>query len=184
MAVLDDLVEPRRQIKLDLYVLAACGGVLVGAAPDSAASAFVFAAVVAAGVRVELVRALPLVALGTAAVAVSIFVYNGAGLGLLAYALGFAAALLAASNSRQSVMRAEQAELLLAQTQRSHEEQLRVARLEETARIAREIHDVLAHALAGLAIQLEATSSSLEQGAARGTVLARVQRAHQLARGA
>ena len=79
-------------------------------------------------------------------------------------------------------VRAEQAELLLAQTQRSHEEQLRAARLEESTRIAREIHDVLAHTLAGLTIQLEATSSLIEQGADRDTVLARVQRAHALAR--
>ena len=77
--------------------------------------------------------------------------------------------------------RAEQAELLLAQTQRSHEEQLRAARLEESTRIAREIHDVLAHALAGLTIQLEATSALIEQGADRTDVLARVQRAHELA---
>jgi signal transduction histidine kinase len=80
------------------------------------------------------------------------------------------------------VVRAEQAELLLAQTQRSHEEQLRAARLEETTRAAREIHDVLAHALAGLTIQLEATSSLIEQGADRDAVLARVRRAHELAR--
>jgi signal transduction histidine kinase len=80
------------------------------------------------------------------------------------------------------VQRAEQAELLLAQTQRSQEEQLRTARLEESTRIAREIHDVLAHALAGLTIQLEATSALIDQGADRGEVLARVRRAHELAR--
>ena len=89
---------------------------------------------------------------------------------------------LAASTSRQSQMRAEQAELLLAQTQRSHEEQLRAARLEESTRIAREIHDVLAHALAGLTIQLEATSVLIEQGADRDSILSRVHRAHDLAR--
>ena len=109
-------------------------------------------------------------------------IYHHLGVGLLAYALGFAACALAASNSRQSVQRAEQAELLLAQTQRSHEEQLRAARLEESARIAREIHDVLAHALAGLTIQLEATSALIEQGADRAEVLARVERAHELAK--
>ena len=49
------------------------------------------------------------------------------------------------------------------------------ARLEESTRIAREIHDVLAHALAGLTIQLEATSALIEQGADRDEVLARVQ---------
>jgi signal transduction histidine kinase len=156
--------------------------VVVGASPDSAASAFVFVAVIAAGTRVELAQALPVVALGALGLGVSVLIYKGSALGLLAYTLGFAAALLAASNSRQSVVRADQAELLLAQTQRSHEEQLRAARLEESTRIAREIHDVLAHTLASLTIQLEATGSLLGQGADRDTVLARVRRAHQLAR--
>jgi signal transduction histidine kinase len=171
-----------RGVTLELYVLVIAGGLLIGAAPDSAASAFVFVGVATGSFHVPLPRAVPLAALGTLAVAVSILVYNGSGLGLLAYALGFAAVALAASNSRQSVQRADQAELLLAQAQRSHEEQLRVARLEESTRIAREIHDVLAHSLAGLTIQLEATGALLEQGADRDAVLARVRRAHELAR--
>jgi signal transduction histidine kinase len=138
--------------------------------------------VVDAGLRVELPRAAPVVLVGALAVAVSDLIYNGSALGLLAYVLGFAVSLLAASNARQRVVRAEQAELLLAQTQRSHEEQLRAARLEESTRIARDIHDVLAHTLAGLTIQLEATGALLEQGADRDAVLARVHRAHELAR--
>jgi signal transduction histidine kinase len=171
-----------RGITPDVYAQAVAGGLLVGACPGSAASAFVFVAVVIAGLRVELARAVPVAVAGTLAVAVSVLVYDGGALGLLAYALGFAVALLGASNGRQSRVRAEQAELLLAQTQRSHEEQLRSARLEESTRIAREIHDVLAHALAGLTIQLEATSALLAQGADRDTVLARIERAHELAR--
>jgi signal transduction histidine kinase len=171
-----------RGVTPDLYVMAIGGGVLIAASPNSAASAFVFVALVAAAVRVEIPRALPLLALSLLALAVSVLVYDNGALGLLAYSLGFAAALLAASNARQSVARAEQAELLLAQTQRSQEEQLRAARLEESTRIAREIHDVLAHALAGLTIQLEATQSLLEQGADRDAILARVRRAHALAR--
>jgi signal transduction histidine kinase len=171
-----------RGITPEIYVMAAAGGLLTGASPGSAASAFVFVAVVVAGVRVQLTRAFPVVVVGTMAVAISMVLYKGSALGLLAYALGFAAGALAASNSRQSLARAEQAELLLAQTQRSHEEQLRAARLEESTRIAREIHDVLAHTLAGLTIQLEATSALVQQGADRDTVLARIQRAHDLAR--
>ena len=170
------------RITLDLYVLAVAGGALLGAAPNSAASAFVFVAVVAAGLRVELEHTLVFVAVGALALGVATLIYNNSALGLLAYTLGFAAAALAASNSRQSSQRAEQAELLVAQTQRSQEEHIRAARLEESARIAREIHDVLAHALAGLTIQLEATSALLEQGADREAILARVQRAHALAR--
>jgi signal transduction histidine kinase len=170
------------RVTIELYVMAAAGGLLVEAAPHSAASAFVFVAVVAAGLREELPRAAPVALVGILAVAISDLLYNGSALGLLAYALGFAAALLAAANARGRTERVEQAELLLAQTQRSHEEQLRAARLEESTRIAREIHDVLAHTLAGLTIQLEATSALLEQGADREVALARVRRAHELAR--
>jgi signal transduction histidine kinase len=166
----------------ELWVMAGAGGLLTSASPNSAAAAFVFVAVVTAGFRTELRRAWPVAALGAVTLAVGDAIYNSFGVGLLAYSLGFAAACLAASNSRQSVQRTGQAELLLAQTQRSHEEQLRAARLEESTRIAREIHDVLAHALAGLTIQLEATSALIEQGADRADVQARVQRAHQLAK--
>jgi hypothetical protein len=156
-----------RGLTPDLYVLAAAGGVLIGTSPRSASAAFVFVAAVAAAVRVPLERALIVTAIGALATAVSTIVYDRGALALLAYVLGFVAAALAASNARQSIDRAEQAELLLAQTQRSYEEQLRTARLEGSARIAREIHDVLAHTLAGLTIQLEATSALLQNGADR-----------------
>jgi signal transduction histidine kinase len=166
----------------ELYVMAVAGGFLVEAAPQSAASVFVFVAVTVSGLRMELARATPVLLAGAMAIAVSGLLYNGDALGLLAYTLGLTASLLAASNARQRSLRVEQAELLLAQTQRSHEEQLRAARLEESTRIARDIHDVLAHTLAGLTIQLEATGALLEQGADRDDVLARVHRAHELAR--
>ena len=166
----------------ELYVLAIAGGVLTAAAPQGAGSAFAFVAIVTAGVRVDIARAVPLVLLATLALACSVLIYDRPAIGLLAYALGFAAALLAASNARQSRARADQAELLLAQAQRTQEEQVRTARLEESSRIAREIHDVLAHALAGLTIQLEATRALIEQGADRDAVLERVGRAHALAR--
>ena len=156
---------PESGVTPEVWVLAAAGGVLCGASPNSAASAFVFIAVVAAAVRTELSRAFIVVGVGILALAVSVLLYHGSALGLLAYSLGFAAATLAGANARQAAAKTEQAELLLAQTQRSHEEQLRAARLEESTRIAREIHDVLAHALAGLTIQLEATSALVEQGA-------------------
>jgi signal transduction histidine kinase len=172
----------RNGATLDNYVMAIAGGVLCGAASSSAASAFVFVAVVAAGIREPLDRALLVTGGGILALAVAVLVYDGSALGLLAYSLGFAAATLGASNARQSVMRADQAELLLARNQRSHEEQLRTARLEESTRIAREIHDVLAHSLAGLSIQLEATSTLIENGADSDQVLDRVRSAQELAR--
>ena len=166
----------------DPYVFAICGGVIQMATQNSAAVAFTFVAAMASAARAGLLQGLMVAALGAAAVGVGAIIYDYSGVAVLAYALGFAAVTLGGVNIRQSRMRLEQAELLLAQTQRSQEEQLRSARLEESARIARDIHDVLAHTLAGLVIQLEATDALLAQGTEPETVRERVQRAHGLAR--
>jgi len=171
-----------RHTPADLFVLAGAGGLLVAASPKGAGSAFAFVAVATAGYRLDLGRALAVATLAVFATALGILLYDQAATEVLAYGLGLVAVLLAGTNVRQTVNRADEAELLLAQVQRSREEQLRSARLEESARIAREIHDVLAHALAGLTIQLEATSTLLEAGAERTVVLERVRRAHALAR--
>ena len=179
------LLEPFRDERVAMLVLVAiagAGGLLTGADSKTAASAFVFAAVIVAGLRVGVARALPVLLAGTLGLALGVLIYDRSSLALLAYILGFAAALLAASNRRDSLVRAEQAELLLAQTQRSREEQLRAARLEESARIAREIHDVLAHSLVALVIQLEATGALVEHGADRASILGRIERARALAR--
>jgi signal transduction histidine kinase len=172
----------QRSVSGDLFVLAGAGGLLVAAAPSAAGSAFAFVAIATAGFRLDFPRAVAVTALGVFTVALGVLIYDQAAIEVLAYGLGFVAVLLAGANGRQTVGRADQAELLLAQVQRSREEQLRAARLEESARIAREIHDVLAHSLAGLAIQLEATSSLVEGGAERSVVLERLRRAHALAR--
>jgi signal transduction histidine kinase len=172
----------RRNGSADLFVLSAVGGLLVAGAPSGAGSVFAFVAVATAGFRLEFRRAVAVTGLAVFTLALGVLVYDRAAIAVLAYGLGFIALLLAGANVRQTVTRAEEAELLLAQAQRSREEQLRAARLEESARIAREIHDVLAHTLAGLTIQLEATGSLLEGGAERSVVLERLHRAHALAR--
>jgi signal transduction histidine kinase len=166
----------------DMYVMAICGGIIQMASQSSAASTFTFVAAMATAARVGLLQGLVVAALGAAAVGAGAIAYDHSALSVLAYSLGFAAVTLGGANIRQSRMRLEQAELLLAQTQRSHEEQLRAARLEESARIARDIHDVLAHTLAGLVIQLEATDALLAQGVDALSIRERVQRAHALAR--
>ncbi|MFC5007924.1 sensor histidine kinase [Dactylosporangium cerinum] len=75
--------------------------------------------------------------------------------------------------------------LLLGVVRRQREEQARqaktVAALDERARVAREIHDVLAHSLSALSVQLETAAALLEKHrAADAAVL--VERAGQLAR--
>ncbi|MGA8112235.1 MAG: sensor histidine kinase [Actinocatenispora sp.] len=57
--------------------------------------------------------------------------------------------------------RVRQTRELLAQTERARVAEARSAALAERTRIAREMHDVLAHSLAGLAVQLEAADALL-----------------------
>ena len=166
----------------DLYVMAICGGVIQSASPSSAASVLTFVVAMGAAARCGLLSGLLMAALGAATIGLGAILYDRDALTVLAYSLGFAATTLGGANIRESRFRLEQTELLLAQTQRSHEEQLRAARLEESSRIARDIHDVLAHTLAGLVIQLEATDTLLAQGTDPEAIRERVQRAQGLAR--
>jgi signal transduction histidine kinase len=171
-----------RGLTWDLLLMAVCGGLMIGASSSGPANVFVFVAAFSAGARVPVPRAFIVAGVAIVAVGVSWVVYDVGGPGYLAYALGLVATTFGGGQRYDALIRREQAELLLAQTQRSHEEQLRNAKLEESSRIAREIHDVLAHSLAGLTIQLEATAALIENGADADTVLPRVRRAYELAR--
>jgi signal transduction histidine kinase len=97
------------------------------------------------------------------------------------YTFALAAALLLGLNRRQYMARVEQADLLLAQAERARREQSRAAALEERTRIARDIHDVLAHSLGALAVQLDVTEALLDDGADTALVHTHVTRARQLA---
>lgn len=69
---------------------------------------------------------------------------------------------------------------LLEQTRRAQAESARAAALDERARIARELHDVLAHSLGALGVQLEVAEALLEQHDVDGAI-ARVRRSRRLA---
>ena len=92
-----------------------------------------------------------------------------------------AAGLLAARARREHVLRTEQTKLLLAATERTHEEQARAASLAERLRIAREVHDILSHSLSGLASQLKVAQALLaERGDVEGA-LERIVRSRRIA---
>ena len=59
------------------------------------------------------------------------------------------------------MLRAEEAELRLADAERAREEHARAAALAERANAAREIHDILAHSLGALVLQLDALDAVL-----------------------
>jgi signal transduction histidine kinase len=85
-----------------------------------------------------------------------------------------AAGLVVGLARRQSIRLAEETAL-------AREEQARAGALADRARLAREIHDVLAHALSALAVQLETADALLENGRT-DQARASVARAGQLAR--
>jgi signal transduction histidine kinase len=107
-------------------------------------------------------------AAGTAVTAAGILAFEVSGLAFgISYALliGLAAVivsgLLLGRNWSVYRVQAEQSAALLAQRDRLEAEQRRADLLDERTRIAREIHDVLAHSLGALSIQIQAARSVL-----------------------
>ncbi|MFF0270289.1 sensor histidine kinase [Kribbella sp. NPDC004536] len=84
-------------------------------------------------------------------------------------------------NRRQYEVQARQTEQLLQQTQLAQNEHARAAALEERGRIARDLHDVLAHSLGALSVQLEVAEALLEERGDTAGALERVRRSRRLA---
>ena len=104
------------------------------------------------------------------------------GSAVLAVALGagflFVASAFAAvqrdARAQAEVLLAEQAALAVAREQ--------AATMAERARLARELHDILAHTLSGLSVQLEVTRLTAEASGADPALVDQLGRAHRLAR--
>ncbi|MEU8630567.1 histidine kinase [Amycolatopsis sp. NPDC048633] len=84
-------------------------------------------------------------------------------------------------NRRQYEVQAIQAGALLEQTRLAQAEHARAAALDERTRIAREIHDVLAHSLGALGVQLELAEALLEERSDVDGALRSVRRSRRLA---
>jgi signal transduction histidine kinase len=145
-----------------LGALALAGGALGAFAP--VALTFVAVAALGAAIAFEARPALAIALAGAGSVAISVAgARQPAGLiasGVAAAAAGFAAG----ASRRQYTARALEAEELLAARVRADAERDRAAALAERNRIAREIHDLLAHSLGALAVQLGAADALLGKG--------------------
>lgn len=101
--------------------------------------------------------------------------------GLLA---GLAVPFLAqrAVQRRELVRERDRAQALLAELEISRDAEAQAAALRERGRIARDMHDVLAHSLAGLSLQLQAARAVAAKEAVTANVLGPLDRAADLAR--
>ncbi|MDX3113155.1 sensor histidine kinase [Streptomyces scabiei] len=126
--------------------------------------------------RLPLIAALPVASVGFAAFAV---VDDGNGLTSASAVGGMA---LAGYALRLDAEARGSAQRLLAQERAARAAEAESAALAERARIAREIHDVLAHSLSAQLVHLEAARLLIERGADREQILARVVAARGMAR--
>jgi signal transduction histidine kinase len=118
--------------------------------------ALCFIASLSAGRRMAPARSWIVPALGVAGTAVTGVTSRPDLWILVAYAAGLlSAALILGINIRAHRVGAEHAAERLAQAEALRDEQAQVATLQERTRIAREIHDVLAHSLGALGLQIE-----------------------------
>jgi len=150
-----------------LLVLAAgmVGGSLVTlTSPSTAALALPGVIALLAGGSLSMPEAAGVAACGLATFAAGSLAGAAAGFSLLGSCLVVIGGLFAGLWRRQYLVRAEQAELAATQTRLAEREHIRAEVLEERTRIAREIHDVLAHTLGGLVVQLDAADALLGDG--------------------
>ena len=82
---------------------------------------------------------------------------------------------------RQYRTRAEHIQALLKHTRQAQREQARAAALDERTRIARELHDVLAHSLGALTVQLEVADALLSEHGDLDGARQRVRQSRRLA---
>jgi signal transduction histidine kinase len=152
----------RRLLSLgSLVVMAGAGGVLAGVSPGSPAIAVACAAAFSAGVRLSTGASLGITAEAVAALVITALLAKQPTGVVLGFPFAFAGLWSVAMTRREYLVRAEQAERTLAETRRAREAETHAAALAERARIARDIHDVLAHSLAAVSVNLQAAEGLL-----------------------
>jgi signal transduction histidine kinase len=145
-----------------LGLIAIAAGLASGTG-DGASALIVFAlvaAMMAAG-EITFTSGVAVAAAGILAVAVSGLVSGASIEVLLGFPLLVISGLVIGNNRGAYRRQAEQAAMLLAQREQLEAQHRRADLLDERARIAREIHDVLAHSLGALGIQIQAARAVL-----------------------
>jgi signal transduction histidine kinase len=147
-----------------LSMMSLAGGVLAALSPNSPAVAVGCMAAFSAGARMSTRASLSIMVRTLVA-----FVWAGLAVHdpvavLVGYSFAFLGLWTVGLTRHDYSVRAEQAELLLEEARRTREAETQAAALAERARIARDLHDVLAHSLAAVSVNLQAAEGLLSAG--------------------
>jgi signal transduction histidine kinase len=146
-----------------LAVMAAAGGVLGALQDGGPAIAVAAVAAFAGGSNLAPPAATAVTLLGVFTLTVAALVVGAPTTAVIGFVVILGTALGMGMIRYGITQRADQAELLLEQTRRAAAAETEAAVLGERTRIAREIHDILAHSLGALAMQVEAAQALLTQ---------------------
>jgi signal transduction histidine kinase len=173
------LGAPQRITWVTLATLSGVGGAVGGLAPVGIT--FPAVAVIAAATLVDPLATCAVGVLGVASLTLTVLIAGSPRAIIVEGVLAIAAAFLGGASRRQYQDRATQAEALLIERMRADAERDRAAALAERNRVGREVHDVLAHSLGALSVQLEAADALLETDGPHEQARELVQRARRLA---
>jgi signal transduction histidine kinase len=168
--------------------VAALGSMIVASAglvwvqPGGAGDTGLFVAVAFAGIRLTNSQAVGAWLLAAATCLPAAIVGHRAVGGIIETELGIAAFHFVARFARSATEANMQTQRLLAELQASREATAEAAMLRERGRLARDMHDVLAHSLSGLMLQLEGARMLAAQSDSDGQLPPALDRAHHLAR--
>jgi signal transduction histidine kinase len=164
-------------------LIGGCGVALAALQPHGPAEVAASVAVWIAAIRLPLVPGLAVGGVITAALALTIALTEHPAAQPALYAV-LLCLLLAVTGQfiRRSRESQDRTELLMAQLQDAREAEAAAAALAERSRIAGELHDVLAHALSGLAIQLQGARKLADRESASEGLRGALERSADLAR--
>jgi len=144
-----------------LVVMAASAGVACTTPNGGALIGFSAIAALAAGMDTARLPGWVVTATAVLAVEVGAIIFNADPARALGYPLIVIVALIGGGNRRAYLVQTQQSAVLLGQLEQLRDEQRHGAMLDERTRIAREIHDVLAHSLGALGIQIQVVRAVL-----------------------
>jgi signal transduction histidine kinase len=157
------LAEGRPRLWLAaLVIMGAAGGTLAGLSSLSTAISVSLAVAVSAGARLSAELSFAIVAETVAAFMIGALISDAPPQAIVGWGVGIVGLWAFGLTRRAYVLRAVEAEQALEQARRAHAAETQAAALGERARIAREIHDVLAHSLAAVSVNLQAASGLLD----------------------